>query len=80
MKNDAQASVPKTKEKLLPLAVEVELGDVQFAQNPSLGIIFFNQIDAWRRMEIAFTHKIERPSIKRSHKEFTTFYYSLKES
>jgi hypothetical protein len=80
MNNDALASVDKVDEKVKPWSAQVELGQVQFLQNPDLGIDFYNQIDAWRKMEVSFKHKIERPRIKRARKEFTTLYYSYREN
>jgi hypothetical protein len=77
MKTNALTSVDGD-ENLKPWSATVELDQVQFAQNPDLGIDFYNHIDAWRRMEIAFKHKIDRPQVKRPRKEFATLYYSLR--
>lgn len=80
MKSNALAPVEKMEEKLRPWSAQVEVDQVTFEQNPDIGIDFYNYIDAWRRMEIAFKHKIERPFIKRHRKDFATLYYSFRKT
>jgi hypothetical protein len=78
MKNEVTASVDDIDEELKLWAAHVEIDQVHFAHSPDLGIDFYNHIDAWRRMEIAFKHRIDRPNVKRSRKEFATLYYSFR--
>lgn len=78
MKSNVLASVEKIEEELKLWAAHVEVDQVTFAQNPDLGIDFYNHIDAWRRMEIAFKHRIDRPYAKRPRKDFATLYYSFR--
>lgn len=78
MKNDVLPSVDKVDEELLPWSAQVEIGHVSFSLNPSIGVDFYNEIDAWTHMQYAFKHKIMRPQISRGRKEFKSLYYSVK--
>ncbi|HXH76182.1 MAG TPA: hypothetical protein VNJ08_14525 [Bacteriovoracaceae bacterium] len=78
MSNDVLVSVD-TEEKLPLWAAHVEVGQVQFLQSPDLGIDFYNHIDAWRKMEVSFKHRIDRPNVKRCRKDLLTLHYSFRQ-
>lgn len=80
MKTKALAPLARTEKKLKTWTAQLDLDQVSFAQNPEFDNVFFNQIDAWRRMEIAIKHKMDRPSIRRHRKDFATLYYSFRKT
>jgi len=79
MKNKVLASSPSAEEKTSLWSVHIELNHVRFSRSPELGIDFYNSIDAWRKMEISFRHKISRPNVKRDDQDFVTIHYSVRE-
>jgi hypothetical protein len=80
MKKNGLVTVDNQEEILSHWTAEVELGQVRYSAGPEVEVDFFNHIDAWRKMEISFKHKMERPLVKREKKEFSTLYYSFREN
>jgi hypothetical protein len=78
MKSDELPPIENGDEKILLWSARVEVGQVQYSQNPNLGIDFYNEIDSWTRMEHAFRQRILRPRHTERQSDLRTFYYSFK--